>query len=264
VFRTVAHRGRSDAALAWTDGDSYYAFPVNDIEAALGAVRARIEEAARQAGRAPSSIRLIAVSKTKPAEDIRLAYEAGQRDFGENYVQELVAKAEALADLADLRFHFIGHLQRNKAKQVVRLASSVHSVDSVRLATELGKQRAALQATDGVLSSPSRSKLPALVEVNVGGEAQKSGCSPEELASVLDAIDGESALELAGLMTVPPATAEPSGARRFFDALAELRERHGGSSRLPELSMGMTHDLEHAIAAGATIVRVGTAIFGRR
>jgi pyridoxal phosphate enzyme (YggS family) len=187
---------------------------------------------------------------------VREAYAAGQRDFGENYVQELAEKAELLADLTELRWHFIGHLQRNKAKVVCRVASVVHTVDSVRLAEELGKR-----AKDGAGRVPV---LPVLVEVNVGGEAQKSGCEPSSLGELLNAIEQEPALKLVGLMTVPPATEDPRGARSYFDVLASLQRQHGGVPRLPELSMGMSHDLEHAVAAGATFVRVGTAIFGER
>lgn len=232
----------------------------------LLAVRARIADAARENGRLPESVRLVAVSKTKPAEAIREAYAAGQRDFGENYVQELIAKAAELAELPELVFHFIGHLQRNKAKAVVGAARAVHTVDSARLAAELGKR--AREAKDG--ASPifgkggEDSRLSVFVEVNVGGEASKSGCSPPELPVVLSAVDQEPALRLTGLMTVPPFTEDPRAARPYFDALVSLRDAHGGANRLPELSMGMTHDLEQAIAAGATIVRVGTAIFGGR
>ena len=219
----------------------------------LAAVRARVDRAARDSGRDPGGVRLVAVSKTKPVEAIREAYAAGQRDFGENYVQELQEKAAALGDLPDLRWHMIGHLQRNKAKVVAKLASCLHTLDSVRLAEELGKRAA-----------EARRELDVLVEVNVGGEAQKSGCAPEELALVLAAAEAAPRLVLAGLMTVPPHTEDPAGARPFFDRLVALRDAHGGSARLPELSMGMTHDLEHAVAAGATWVRVGTAIFGER
>lgn len=220
----------------------------------LGLVHSRIERAAREAGRDPASVRLVAVSKTKTAAEVREAHAAGQRDFGENYVQELLAKAADLADLADLRWHFIGHLQRNKVKQVARTLTLLHTVDSVRLADELGKR----------VGEAGREPLPVLVEVNVGGEAQKSGCSPDELDAVLAACERQAALRLSGLMTVPPHTDDPAGARPFFDALVRLRDRLGGASRLPELSMGMTHDLEHAVLAGSTWVRVGTAIFGER
>jgi pyridoxal phosphate enzyme (YggS family) len=224
------------------------------LSARLAAVRARVAEAALAAGRDPEQVRLLAVSKTKPASQIREAYAAGQRDFGENYVQELTAKAEELADLPDLRWHVIGHLQRNKCKQVARLASVVHSVDSARLAAELDKRAA----------EAGRGRLLVLVEVNVGGEAQKTGCAPAELGAVLESIDACPGLLLTGLMTVPPHTEDPAGARPYFDRLVALRDAHGGRERLPELSMGMTYDLEHAVAAGATWVRVGTAIFGAR
>lgn len=252
----------------------------------IASVRQRIVAAAAHAERDPAAVRLIAVSKRMPADSIREAYGAGLRDFGENYVQELVAKAEALADLPDLRFHLIGHLQRNKARQVVQRVSAVHTVDTPDLARELGKRATAHPVpasrrlavargtTPVAAGGASREagdpahggdqRLVVLVEVNVGQEAQKSGCSPESLADVLRAIEAEPALALAGLMTVPPLTEDPAGSLPYFEALARLRDRHGGSTRLPELSMGMTDDLEYAIKAGATLVRVGTAIFGPR
>jgi|RhiMethySRZTD1v2_1073278.scaffolds.fasta_scaffold15612_11 PLP dependent protein len=231
----------------------------------LGRVRDQIAQAAVTAGRSPDQVRLVAVSKTKPASAIREAYAAGQRDFGENYVQELVAKAEELGDLADLRWHVIGHLQRNKTKLALRYASVVHTVDSLRLAQDLGK-RAADQPVSETRRwfEPSDPRLAVLIEVNVAGEEQKTGCRPTELQGILEGIESAPALRLAGLMTVPPDTEDPAAALPFFDELVRLRERHGGPERLPELSMGMTHDLEQAIAAGATIVRVGTAIFGTR
>lgn len=225
------------------------------IQAALSEVLGRIEAAARAAGREPQSVRLIAVSKTQPAEAVREAYAAGQRDFGENYVQELVQKAEALRDLPDLRWHLIGHLQRNKAKQVAGLVSMLHTVDSVELGRELAKRRAAAG-----LHEP----LPVLVEVSIAGEEQKHGVAPSQLGELLDGLAAQPELRLRGLMCVPPFTADPAQARPHFDALLRLRDQHGGAQRLPELSMGMTHDLEHAVAAGATLVRVGTAIFGAR
>lgn len=225
------------------------------IASALEEVRGRIRAAAASAGRAPESVTLIAVSKLQPAEAVRAAYAAGQRDFGENYVQELVQKAEALRDLPDLRWHLIGHLQRNKAKQVAKLVSLVHAVDSVELAQELAKR---------FESAVTGRRLPVLVEVSIAGEAQKHGAAPQDLTELLGAIDSAPALSLRGLMCVPPFTEDPAGARPHFDSLARLREQHGGAQRLPELSMGMTHDLEQAVAAGATLVRVGTAIFGAR
>jgi pyridoxal phosphate enzyme (YggS family) len=197
-------------------------------------------------------VRLVAVSKTKPASAVREAYAAGQRDFGENYAQELAEKAEQLADLPDIRWHFIGHLQSNKAKLVAPIAHLVHTIDSPSLARELAKRAEKL----------GRERLRVLVEVNVGGEAQKHGTQPDELAKLLDAVAAEQNLLLQGLMTIPPH--DLVEARRAFERLAELRDRHGGPTRLPELSMGMTDDLEVAVACGATIVRVGTAIFGAR
>ncbi len=219
----------------------------------LGAVRARIEAAAQAAGRAPGGVKLVAVSKTKPPEAIREAYDVGQRAFGENYAQELATKAEALADLPDLEWHFIGHLQTNKARVVARVAHVVHAVDSVVLARELGKRAARERTTP----------IEALVEVSVGGEAQKAGASPGELAEVLAAVREQPSLALRGLMTMPPA-GDPVAARRTFETLVLLRQLHGGPAALPELSMGMSEDLEIAIACGATYVRVGRAIFGER
>ena len=222
----------------------------------LARVRDRIARAAGAASRELSEVRLIAVSKTKPADAIREAYAAGQRDFGENYAQELTQKAEELADLADLRWHFIGHLQSNKARFVAKAAHVVHTVDGPSLARELGKRAAKEGRGD------TRERLPVLVEVNVGGEPQKHGSSAAALSEVLAAVEAEPALALSGLMTMPPNDIE--AARRVFEALVSLRNLHGGRARLPELSMGMSDDLEVAIACGATLVRVGSAIFGSR
>ena len=222
----------------------------------LDRVRARLGRALLDTGRAADAARLVAVSKFQPASAIREAYAAGQRDFGENYVQELQQKAAELADLSELRWHVIGHLQRNKARVVVPIASLIHTVHSVELAHELDKRAA------GVVAEGAR--LSVLVEVNVGGEAQKGGCPPQALAEVLKALDAAARLRVTGLMCVPPQTEAAGDSRRFFDQLVQLRDLHGGAARLPELSMGMTADLEYAVAAGATIVRVGTAIFGAR
>jgi pyridoxal phosphate enzyme (YggS family) len=196
---------------------------------------------------------LVAVSKFQPASAIRAAYAEGQRDFGENYVQELEQKAAELADLVDLRWHLIGHLQRNKARAVVPLASLIHTVHSVELVRELDKR-----------ASGRESRLPVLVEVNVGGEAQKSGCAPAALGPLLSALDQATQLRSLGLMCVPPHTEDPGASLPYFEQLRRLRDEHGGAQRLPELSMGMTADLAYAVSAGATIVRVGTAIFGER
>lgn len=227
-------------------------------------VRERIERATRAAARSPGSVSLLAVSKLQPPSAIREAYQLGQRDFGENYVQELVAKAEALSDLAELRWHLIGHLQRNKARKVATLATGVHSVDSLELVAELGKRVAAASEERARHLGPKLIRLEISIEVNIAGEAQKSGAALGELGLLLEAVEKEPALRLRGLMCVPPVTASPAEARPYFEQLAALRRAHGGEARLPELSMGMTSDLEPAIAAGATCVRVGTAIFGAR
>jgi pyridoxal phosphate enzyme (YggS family) len=219
----------------------------------LAEVHARIERAAHAAGRGPGDVKLIAVSKTKPPEAIREAYASGQRAFGENYAQELAAKAEALADLPDLEWHFIGHLQTNKAKVAARFAHVVHTIDSAAVVRELGK-RAGKER-----SSP----LDVLIEVNVGREPQKAGASPGEIEEVMAAVRAQPSLALRGLMTMPPA-GDPAATRQTFETLALLRNLHGGAAALPELSMGMSEDLEIAVAFGASYVRVGRAIFGER
>ena len=220
----------------------------------LAEVRARIERAAQAAGRDPAGVKLVAVSKTKAAELIREAHAAGQRAFGENYAQELAGKAEALADLRDLEWHFIGHLQTNKARVVAAHAQVVHTIDSAALARELGKRVAKLGRA---------APMPVLIEVSVAGEAQKAGAAPSEIDEVMHAVAEQPSLALRGLMTVPP-EGDLQAARRVFETLVSLRNLHGGPRVLPELSMGMSHDLEVAVACGATIVRVGTAIFGAR
>jgi hypothetical protein len=224
-----------------------------EVAARLGAVRARVAAAEAAAGRPAGSVRLVAVSKRHPPEAVRAAYAAGQRDFGENYVQELLAKREALAGLPGLRWHLIGNLQSNKAKLVAGRVELVHTVDDPHLARELGRRAAAAAA-----------RQPVLVQVNVAGEAQKHGCAPGELAAVLAAVEAEPGLWLRGLMVIPPLDEAPDRARPAFAGLRALRDVHGGPARLPELSMGMSHDLEAAVAEGATVVRVGTAIFGER
>jgi PLP dependent protein len=219
----------------------------------LAQVHARIERASAQSGRPPGGVKLIAVSKTKPADAIREAYAAGQRAFGENYAQELAAKAEALADLAGLEWHFIGHLQTNKAKIAAKFAHVVHAIDSSALVRELGKRAAKDRA----------GALEVLIEVNVSGEPQKAGATPSEIEEVMAAVRAQPSLALRGLMTMPPA-GDPDAARRTFETLALLRNLHGGAPALPELSMGMSEDLEIAVVCGASYVRVGRAIFGER
>ncbi len=225
----------------------------------LSEVRERIAAAARRAGRRPEDIALMAVSKTFPPEAIREAYHAGQRLFGENRVQEFAEKAGALNDLAEAEWHLIGHLQSNKAAKAAELFAAVDSVDSLRLAEKLN---AAAQKAD--------KRLTVLIEVNVGGEAAKSGVAPDssELEQLLLAVQRLNALQLRGLMTIPPFTEDPQQARPFFRRLRELRDqigaRHLPAISLDVLSMGMSHDFEVAIEEGSTCVRVGTAIFGER
>jgi pyridoxal phosphate enzyme (YggS family) len=222
---------------------------VTQVADGLERVRVRIASACARAGRDPSEVALVAVSKVHPAAAVREAYEAGQRLFGENYVQELVDKAEALSGLPGLAWHFIGHLQRNKAKAVVEIGALVETVDSVRLAAELDRRAAAVSRT-----------VPVLLQVNVAGEAQKSGCRPEDLFALVSEVRALPHLELRGLMTIPPLGEAPEASRRHFAMLRALAAEHG----LRELSMGMSADLEAAVEEGATIVRVGTAIFGER
>ncbi len=186
-------------------------------------------------------------------ELVREAYAAGHRAFGESYAQELVAKAEALQDLPGIEWHFIGHLQSNKARKIAPFAHVVHAVDSPGLARELGRR----------VAQSGRPPLPVLIEVNVSGEPQKHGASPGDLTDLIASVRAEPSLSLRGLMTVPEA-GELDLARRAFETLASLRSLHGGEALLPELSMGMSGDFELAIACGATMVRVGTAIFGAR
>ena len=223
------------------------------------AIQERIAAAARRAGRSAGDIALMAVTKTHPPERIREAYAAGLRLFGENRVQEFATKAGAVADLAGAEWHMIGHLQTNKATKAAELFHAVDSVDTVRLAEKLNASARALGK-----------KLPVLIEVNVGGEAAKSGAAPgsPELEGLLLAAPRLEALDFRGLMTVPPFTDDPEEARPFFRRLRELRNaiasRKLPSIYLRELSMGMSHDFEVAIEEGSTCVRVGTAIFGER
>ncbi|MGA9964868.1 MAG: YggS family pyridoxal phosphate-dependent enzyme [Terriglobales bacterium] len=224
----------------------------------LALVRDRIAAAARRAGRQPEDIALMAVSKTFPAERIREAYDSGLRLFGENRVHEFAGKADALRDLRDAEWHLIGHLQTNKAAKAVELFAAVDSVDSSRLAQKLNASAQQLGK-----------KLKVLIEINVGGEAAKSGMAPEsrELEELLSAALELEHLEFRGLMMIPPFNDDPQVARPYFRKLRDLRDQI--ARRLPafnmrELSMGMSHDFEVAIEEGATCLRVGTAIFGER
>ncbi len=224
------------------------------IAANLADVRARIAAAERAAGRAPGSVRLVAVSKKMTADDVRAALAAGQRVFGESYGQELRDKRAALeAEATPPEWHFIGPLQSNKVKYVAGQVALIHAVDSAAL-LEAIDARGAPQAC--------------LVQVNVAGEAQKRGVAPAELGALLDRFATLRNLRCKGLMLIPPLGASPEDARSHFAALRALRDREAGRPRpnvdLKELSMGMSDDVEIAIAEGATLVRVGTAIFGGR
>ena len=225
----------------------------------IAAVRERIAAAALRAGRSPDDITLMAVSKTQPPERIREAYNAGLRVFGENRVQEFAGKFDALRDLRDAEWHMIGHLQTNKAAKTAELFHSVDSVDSLKLAEKLDAAARALGK-----------KLDVLIEINVGGEAAKSGVAPDSPA-LEELMTGAPRLEwlvFLGLMTVPPFTDDPEGARSYFRKLRELRDtiaaRKLPSVAMDQLSIGMSHDFEIAIEEESTCVRVGTAIFGER
>jgi PLP dependent protein len=229
------------------------------VAANISSIHDRIATAARRAGRTPGDIALMAVSKTQPPERIREAYNAGQRLFGENRVQEFAGKCGALADLHDAEWHLIGHLQTNKAPKGVELFRTVDSVDSLKLAEKL----------DAAARKLGR-KLDVLIETNVGGEAAKSGVAVDSpaLQELLIAAPRLEALVFRGLMCVPPFADDPQGARSYFRKLRELRDTIA-ARRLPavgmdQLSIGMSHDFEVAIEEGSTCVRVGTAIFGER
>jgi PLP dependent protein len=225
------------------------------VRARLADVRARIERAAGRAGRDPASVRLIAVSKTFSADYVRAAADAGQIDFGENKVQEALPKIDQTSDLP-LRWHLVGHLQSNKAKKAGRF-DVVHSIDTALLLSRLDE--AALAAGR---------RLEALVQVDLAGEATKHGAPEADLPAIFAAAGGARSTSIVGLMLLPPSVEDPDSARPYFRALREVRERliaHGVEpSRLNELSMGMSHDFEVAVEEGATLVRVGTAIFGSR
>ena len=225
------------------------------IKENLEAVEKRVQDACKRAGRSRDEVTLIAVSKTKPVSLIREAMACGQVDFGENKVQELCKKQEEIRE--PLRWHLIGHLQRNKVKYVVDKACLIHSVDSERLAQEIQKEAAKRDLV-----------CPVLVEVNVGGEETKSGVSPQEALPLVRSIAALPNVKVKGLMTVAPPVEKPEDARIYFKELRELadtiRKEAIPGVEMKELSMGMTGDFEAAIEEGATMVRVGTAIFGAR
>ena len=217
----------------------------DSLAARLALVRERIETACARARRDPGQVKLLAVTKVFGPEALREAYGLGLRDFGENYVQEVERKAPALADLTDIRLHLIGHLQSNKTKKAAQLFSSIDSIDSARLAARLNAE-----------SIP----LDAMIEVKLSAEEAKSGADLADLPAIVDAIRSSRYLNLVGLMTVPPWSEDAETARPYFAKLRDLAGRYA----IPELSMGMSNDLEVAIEEGATWVRVGTALFGRR
>jgi len=219
--------------------------PTDSLKDRLEIVRERIERACARAHRNPASVRLLAVTKIFGPETIREAWNAGLREFGENYVQEMERKAPAVADLAGARFHLIGHLQSNKTKKAAQLFSAVDSLDSVKLAARLDAEAVPLDV---------------MIEVKLSEEAAKTGADPATLGEIAASIRNTRHLTLRGLMTVPPWSEDAELSRPYFARLRELADAHG----IPELSMGMSHDLEVAIEEGATWVRVGTALFGSR
>ncbi|HJZ70305.1 MAG TPA: YggS family pyridoxal phosphate-dependent enzyme [Vicinamibacterales bacterium] len=221
----------------------------------LADVRARIERAAGRAGRDPASVRLVAISKTFPADAVRAAASAGQIDFGENKVQEALEKIERTSDLP-LRWHLVGHLQSNKARKTGRF-DVIHSIDDAPLIAKVDDAARAAGRT-----------IEVLVQVDLAGEATKHGAREEQLFEIFDAARALTAARIVGLMLLPPAVEHPEDARPYFKELQAVRDRllaRGvDGSRLRELSMGMSHDFEVAVEEGSTMVRVGTAIFGGR
>jgi hypothetical protein len=228
----------------------------SSIHANLASIRSRIEAAARAAGRDPATVRLLAVSKTFGADAVRDAFAAGQRDFGENKVQEALQKIEATAELP-IRWHLIGHLQSNKVKRAATAFAAIHSVDSVDLVRRLDAAAVERGARPGLY-----------IQVDLAGESTKFGAPEADVPDIARAAASCRAAELKGLMLLPPWFEDPEQARPYFRRLRLLRDRlieEGvDSSRLADLSMGMSHDFEVAIQEGATLVRVGTAIFGKR
>jgi hypothetical protein len=226
---------------------------MDEISNNLEKIKKRIQDAALACGRRLEDIKLIAVSKTKPAEMVGEAHGAGQKIFGENYVQELRQKSQEFAG-TDIEWHFIGHLQRNKVKYVVPIVKCIHSINSIKLAEEIEKR--------------AESKIDSLIEINLAGEESKSGIAPGGLEELIAAIGKMEHVNLIGLMTMPPYDEDPEKSRPYFKRLRQIEDdindRKLYPKRLTELSMGMTGDLEVAIEEGSTMVRVGTAIFGER
>lgn len=225
----------------------------NEIAMRLAEIRARMDAAARRVGRDPASITLVAIGKTHAPDRVRAAFEAGQSVFGENRIQEALPKIDALADLG-ARWHLVGHLQSNKARQAVGRFELIHSVDSPALVLELEKRAAEAGFVQKIL-----------LQINVSGEASKFGAAPAEIPALLDALSRAPHLSAEGLMTIPPFNEDPESSRPHFKLLRELLAATRSAARLGrELSMGMSDDFEVAIEEGATLIRVGTAIFGMR
>ncbi|MBN2802102.1 MAG: YggS family pyridoxal phosphate-dependent enzyme [Deltaproteobacteria bacterium] len=226
---------------------------MNNIENNISVIKKRIEAAAKNSGRNPNDINLVAVSKRQPVQAIIDAYNAGQRDFGENYAQELREKATELASYTDINWHYIGHLQTNKVKYVAPYAHMMECIDSTHTASEFSKQ-----------ANKFNRKIDILLQVNIGNESQKHGCSSEDAKKIISEISVLGGIRLKGLMAIVPYSDDPEEARVYFHKLKLLRDTLGGKELLPHLSMGMSNDYEVAIQEGSTIVRVGTAIFGER
>lgn len=225
---------------------------ISDLRDRLAAVRSRIERAAHKCGRNPNEIRLVSVSKTHPPEVLKAAIEAGATDFGENRVQEAEAKILEIGRAA-ATWHLIGNLQANKARKAARLFDMIHSLDSIDLAERLER----------ICEEEKREKLDVLIQVDLAGEATKSGAAETDLPALVEYLRKCVHLNLRGLMTLPPFFEDAERVRPYFRRLREIRDRFFGGE-FAELSMGMSHDFEIAIEEGATIVRVGTAIFGAR
>jgi len=230
---------------------------VSDIAENFRKVRDRIERAAVECGRAPSEIVLLAITKTFPVETISLAIAAGQRRFGENRVQEAESKIPHLRAVPGLEWHLVGHLQSNKAPRAAQLFDAIHSVDSVKVAAKLSQS-----------CLDMRKQVSVLLQVDLGKEPTKSGADPADAWSILESASALTGVRFDGLMTIPPYFENPELARPYFAALRELRDslesEHTGCLGRRHLSMGMSHDFEVAIQEGATIVRLGTALFGER
>lgn len=229
-----------------------------DLKANLQRVREEIAAAAQRAGRSPAEINLVAVSKTRPPEEVSAALAAGVADFGENYAQEMVAKALALHNQADLlRWHYIGHLQRNKVRDILSFTALLHTVDSLRLAEEVNRR-----------AGEMGQRQPVLLQVDLAGEATKYGCPEAQLPELVERVLALPHLDWQGLMTMPPLAPNPEATRPYYRRLAALSERLAeegvAHDHLRHLSMGLSHDFTVAVEEGATLVRIGTAIFGPR